>query len=68
MRGMSVSFADYDDGFLDAFVANDTTPAFLFHNLHGKKFQEVGSTAGVAYFPSRIHALRNGTGFSGYKQ
>ena len=27
-KGMSVSFADYDgDGFLDAFVANDTTPA-----------------------------------------
>ena len=33
-KGMSVSFADYDgDGYLDAFVANDTTPAFLFHNL-----------------------------------
>ncbi len=51
-KGMSVSFADYDgDGFLDAFVANDTTPAFLFHNLGGKKFEEVGVTAGVAYAP-----------------
>ena len=51
-KGMSVSFADYDgDGFLDAFVANDTTPAFLFHNLGGKKFEEVGITAGVAYAP-----------------
>ena len=49
-KGMSVSFADYDgDGYLDAFVANDTTPAFLFHNLHGKKFEEVGIAAGVAY-------------------
>lgn len=49
-KGMSVSFADYDgDGYLDAFVANDTTPAFLFHNLHGKKFEEVGVAAGVAY-------------------
>lgn len=49
-KGMSVSFADYDgDGFLDAFVANDTTPNFLFHNLGGKKFEEVGVTAGVAY-------------------
>ena len=47
---MSVSFADYDgDGFLDAFVANDTTPNFLFHNLGGKKFEEVGRLAGVAY-------------------
>ena len=49
-KGMSVSFADYDgDGFLDAFVANDTTRNFLFHNLGGKKFEEIGETAGVAY-------------------
>lgn len=49
-KGMSVSFADYDgDGFLDAFVANDTTRNFLFHNLDGKKFQEVAESAGVAY-------------------
>ncbi len=51
-KGMSVSFADYDgDGFLDAFVTNDTTPAFLFHNLGGKRFEEVGVAAGVAYAP-----------------
>ena len=49
-KGMSVSFADFDgDGFLDAFVANDTTPNFLFHNIGGKKFEEVGLMAGVAY-------------------
>jgi len=51
-KGMSVSFADYDgDGFLDAFVANDTTPNLLFHNIGGKRFEEVGVTAGVAYAP-----------------
>jgi len=51
-KGMSVSFADYDgDGFLDAFVANDTTPAFLFHNIRGKRFEEVGISTGVAYAP-----------------
>jgi hypothetical protein len=51
-KGMSVSFADYDgDGFMDAFVANDTTQNFLFHNLGGKKFEEVGVMAGVAYAP-----------------
>ena len=51
-KGMSVSFADYDrDGYLDAFVANDTTPEFLFHNLKGRKFEEVGVRAGVAYAP-----------------
>jgi len=49
-KGMSVSFGDYDgDGFLDAFVANDTTRNFLFHNLGGKRFEEVGELAGVAY-------------------
>lgn len=49
-KGMSVSFADYDgDGFLDAFVANDTTRNFLFHNTGGNKFEEVGADAGVAY-------------------
>ncbi|MCX6629504.1 MAG: CRTAC1 family protein, partial [Candidatus Solibacter sp.] len=49
-KGMSISFADYDgDGYPDAFVANDTDPNFLFHNLGGKKFEEVGIQAGVAF-------------------
>jgi len=49
-KGMSVSFADYDgDGFMDIFVANDTTRNFLFHNIGGKKFEEIGADAGVAY-------------------
>ncbi|HLH02945.1 MAG TPA: CRTAC1 family protein [Bryobacteraceae bacterium] len=49
-RGMSVSFADYDgDGFLDAFVANDNDANFLFHNIGGKRFEEVGTEAGIAY-------------------
>jgi len=51
-KGMSVSFFYYDgDGFMDAFVANDTMPNFLFHNMGGKKFEEVGVLAGVAYSP-----------------
>ena len=51
-KGMSVSFADYDgDGFLDAFVANDTTPNFLFHNIRGTRFEEAGLLSGVAYSP-----------------
>jgi hypothetical protein len=49
-KGMSVTFADYDgDGYLDAFVANDTTQNFLFHNLKGKRFEEVALAAGVGF-------------------
>lgn len=60
-KGMSVSFADYDgDGYLDAFVANDTTQNLLFHNLKGKKFEEVALTAGVGYAPDGI--ARSGMG------
>lgn len=60
-KGMSVTFADYDgDGYLDAFVANDTTQNFLFHNLKGKKFEEVALDAGVAYAPDGI--ARSGMG------
>jgi hypothetical protein len=40
-----------NDGFLDLFVANDTTANFLFANRKGKKFEETGFTAGVAYGP-----------------
>ena len=60
-KGMSVTFADYDgDGYLDAFVANDTTQNFLFHNLKGKKFEEVALPAGVGYAPDGI--ARSGMG------
>jgi enediyne biosynthesis protein E4 len=49
-KGMGVVFADYDgDGFLDIFVANDNSPNLLFHNLGGKRFEEVGLQAGVAF-------------------
>jgi enediyne biosynthesis protein E4 len=60
-KGMSVTFADYDgDGYLDAFVANDTTQNFLFHNLQGKKFEEVALPAGVGYADDGI--ARSGMG------
>ena len=48
-KGMGVSFLDFDgDGRLDVFVANDTTPNFLFRNEGSGKFREVAITAGVA--------------------
>jgi hypothetical protein len=49
-RGMGVTIADYDgDGFTDVFVANDDAPFQLFHNVGGKRFEEVASTAGVQF-------------------
>jgi hypothetical protein len=48
-KGMGVAIADYDDdGEMDIYVANDTEPNFLFHNLGGGRFEEVGIEAGVA--------------------
>jgi enediyne biosynthesis protein E4 len=49
-KGMGAVIADYDgDGFMDIFVANDNHPNFLFHNLKGKKFEEIAFETGVAY-------------------
>ena len=49
-KGMGVGFNDFDgDGFIDIFVANDNMPNSLFHNLNGKKFEEVALDSGVAY-------------------
>ena len=48
-RGLGVVAADFDgDGLTDLFVANDSTANFLFHNLGGFRFEEVGHQAGVA--------------------
>jgi hypothetical protein len=38
-----------NDGRMDLFVANDTVANFLFVNRGEGKFEEVGTTAGVAY-------------------
>lgn len=49
-KGMGVAFGDYDqDGLLDVFVANDTAPNFLFHNLGNGKLEDVALNKGVAY-------------------
>jgi tetratricopeptide (TPR) repeat protein len=37
-KGLGVVIADFDeDGWPDIYVANDTTPNFLFHNLSGER-------------------------------
>ncbi len=52
-KGMGAVIADYDgDGFMDIFVANDNHPNFLFHNIGGKRFEEIALESGVAYSQS----------------
>ena len=49
-KGLGVVWGDYDnDGRLDIFVANDTTPNFLYHNNGDSTFIDVALFAGVAF-------------------
>ena len=38
-----------DDGWIDVVVANDTVQNFVFHNVQGERFEEIGAVAGVAF-------------------
>jgi hypothetical protein len=47
--GFGVIATDYDnDGGIDLFVANDTTPNFLYRNRGNGRFESVGLASGVA--------------------
>ena len=60
-KGLGLQIADFDeDGFLDIYVANDTTENFLFRNLGQMRFEEVGLNWGVAY--SEDGAAQSGMG------
>jgi hypothetical protein len=49
-KGLGVVAADFDDdGRVDVFVANDSTPNFLFHNLGRGRFEERALVLGVAF-------------------
>ena len=48
-NGLGVVFGDYDeDGWIDIYVANDSTPNFLYRNKGKGVFEEVGFWSGVA--------------------
>ena len=47
--GLGIAWFDYnDDGWLDLYVANDSTPNFLYLNQKNGTFKEVGFPMGVA--------------------
>ena len=49
-KALGIAVLDYDnDGWPDLFVANDTQPNQLFHNLRNGTFKEEGLAAGVAF-------------------
>jgi hypothetical protein len=63
-NGLGVVFGDYDDdGWVDAFVANDSTPNFLFHNEAGKRFSETALLAGVSVASDGMPRAGMGTDF-----
>jgi hypothetical protein len=47
--GLGVIASDFDgDGLVDIFVANDSTPNFLYHNNGDGTFKEIGFSSGTA--------------------
>ena len=47
--GLGVIASDFDeDGFVDIYVANDSTPCFLYHNNGNGTFKEIGFISGTA--------------------
>ncbi|HEY6253061.1 MAG TPA: CRTAC1 family protein [Candidatus Angelobacter sp.] len=47
--GLGAVWGDYDnDGWSDLYVANDTTPNYLYHNNHDGTFTDVGMHSGAA--------------------
>jgi hypothetical protein len=48
-KALGAAIADYDDdGRIDVYVANDSVPAFLFHNAGQGRFTETALAAGAA--------------------
>jgi hypothetical protein len=49
-KALGVAPVDYDrDGWMDLFIANDTTRNFLYHNLGNGLFEEIGALEGIAF-------------------
>jgi hypothetical protein len=66
-NGLGVVFGDYDDdGWADIFVANDTTPNFLFHNEGNGTFKEAALLAGVSVASDGRPRAGMGTDFGDY--
>jgi hypothetical protein len=66
-NGLGVAVSDVDaDGWPDVFVANDSTPNFLFHNNQKGSFTEVAGLAGVAVASDGKARAGMGTAFGDF--
>jgi enediyne biosynthesis protein E4 len=66
-NGLGVAVSDVDeDGWPDIFVANDSTPNFLFHNNKNGSFTEIASLAGVAVASDGKARAGMGTAFGDF--
>ena len=65
--GMTVVAADFDeDGWVDIFVACDSTPSLLFMNNHDGTFREEGVVRGVALSDDGMEQAGMGVGVGDY--
>ena len=66
-KGLGVTCGDYDnDGWIDIYVANDTTPNFLYRNMGDGTFRDLGVVAGVAYNEEGVAEGGMGVDFGDY--
>ncbi len=66
-KGLGVTCGDYDnDGRIDIYVANDTTPNFLYRNMGDGTFMDLGVIAGVAYNEDGVAEGGMGVDFGDY--
>lgn len=67
--GLGIAWFDYDgDGWLDLYVANDSTPNFLYHNLGNGKFEDVAFPMGVAVSDDGAEQGGMGVGLGDYNR
>ena len=66
-KGLGVTCGDYDnDGRIDIYVANDTTPNLLYRNMGDETFMDLGVIAGVAYNEDGVAEGGMGVDFGDY--
>lgn len=66
-KGLGVTCGDYDnDGRIDIYVANDTTPNFLYRNSGDGRFVDIGPFVGAAYNEHGVAEGGMGVDFGDY--